>query len=147
MSTKKDNSRRYKQLGLLDKNVVSNMVCEEDSYHRYKRCVKEKLLHKMSVNEYLNDQEFMNLIASIIREESDGRIDSQEMAKKIFQSIRQNDVIQDFLEDDFTVDFFSAVDSLRVDLLAEFFSIVDFLEVELFFFLLPFVSGSSLTIP
>ena len=100
MSAKKDDSRRYKQLGLLDKNVVSNMVCEEDSYHRYKRCVKEKLLHKMSVNEYLNDREFMDLIASIIREESDGRIDSQEMAKKIFQSIRQNDVIQDLLDDD-----------------------------------------------
>ena len=100
MSTKKDNSRRYKQLGLLDKSIANDMVCEEDSYHRYKRCVKEKLLHKMSVNEYLNDREFMDLIASIIREESDGRIDSQEMAKKIFQSIRQNDVIQDLLDDD-----------------------------------------------
>ena len=102
MSVKKDISRRYKQLGLIDRDISKDTFCEEDSYLRYKRCVKEKLLHKVSVNEYLSDDAFMKLIISIIKEESNGNgdVNNEELAKKIFQSIRQNDVIQDLLDDD-----------------------------------------------
>ena len=102
MSVKKDISRRYKQLGLIDRDISKDTFCEEDSYLRYKRCVKEKLLHKVSVNEYLSDDAFMKLIISIIKEESNGNgdVNNEELAKKIFQSIRQNDLIQDLLDDD-----------------------------------------------
>ena len=101
MSVKKDNSRRYKQLGLIDKETSKDLLREEESFLRYKKSVKEKLLHKMSVNEYLSDEEFMKLIISIIEEERDNcEKDNYTMAKKIFQSIRQNDVIQDLLDDD-----------------------------------------------
>ena len=105
MASRKELNKRYKQLRVADMDLLNDTLCEEDSYHRYKRCVKEKLLQNMANNEYLDDDAFMKLIYSIVRQESEtvDAIDENEaldISKRIFQSIRQNDVIQDLLDDD-----------------------------------------------
>lgn len=105
MSRKSNKKVEYKRLGLKDgQHTERRIYNKEDTYNKYKVKVKEQLLYNLSLNEHLNDEEFMNLIKEIISEEKETFIslesDLDEVARRIFQSIRQNDVIQDLLEDE-----------------------------------------------
>ncbi|MBE5934863.1 MAG: CpaF family protein [Lachnospiraceae bacterium] len=62
--------------------------------------VKEKLLLSMVSNDDITDVKFQAIIDDLLKEECSDSIDRANMVKTIFQSIRQNDVIQDLLDDD-----------------------------------------------
>ena len=65
------------------------------SIEQMKRIVKEKLLLNMSSYNEVSDVKFKALIEDVIKDECTDSIDRAVIVKKIFQSIRQNDVIQD----------------------------------------------------
>ena len=70
------------------------------SIEQMKKIVKEKLLLNMSSYNEISDVKFKALIEDVIKDECTDSIDRAVIVKKIFQSIRQNDVIQDLLDDE-----------------------------------------------
>ena len=66
----------------------------------FRKIVKEKLLLSVTNDSNLSDSQFRDLIDELIKEECKDSIDRALIVKQIFQSIRQNDVIQDLLDDD-----------------------------------------------
>ena len=71
-----------------------------ESATNLRKIVKEKLLLSVTNDSQLSDSQFRDLIDDLIKEECKDSIDRALVVKQIFQSIRQNDVIQDLLDDD-----------------------------------------------
>ena len=70
------------------------------SVEELRNIVKDRLLLSVTSDRTLSEGEYMSLIDDLIKDECKDAIDRATAVKKIYQSIRQNDVIQDLIDDD-----------------------------------------------